>query len=50
MYRLNDSINSVSLGILSQIHGVLVKLMGVGIYTVVFSAAGIFPEVALWGE
>jgi alkylglycerol monooxygenase len=49
VYRVNDTINSVSLGILSQIHGVLIRLMGVAIYTVVFTSAGLFPDVAFWG-
>jgi sterol desaturase/sphingolipid hydroxylase (fatty acid hydroxylase superfamily) len=41
-YRLNDAMNSIGLGIMSQIVGVFGKLFSVGIYTAVFSQA------ALW--
>jgi sterol desaturase/sphingolipid hydroxylase (fatty acid hydroxylase superfamily)/uncharacterized membrane protein YhhN len=42
IYRLNDAVNSLSLGILSQISGVFTKLLTIGIYSALFS------EVALW--
>ncbi len=42
VYRLNDAVNSLSLGILSQISGVFTKLLTIGIYTALFS------KVALW--
>ena len=42
IYRLNDAVNSLSLGILSQISGVFTKLLTIGIY------AALFSEVALW--
>jgi sterol desaturase/sphingolipid hydroxylase (fatty acid hydroxylase superfamily) len=41
-YRLNDSINSIGLGVLSQIMGVFTKLLTLGIYTAVYASA------ALW--
>jgi len=41
-YRLNDALNSIGLGIMSQLTGVFSKLLVVGIY----SAA--FAHVALW--
>ena len=41
-YRLNDAINSIGLGIMSQLVGVLTTLMSIGIYTIVFS------HLALW--
>ncbi len=41
-YRLADAMNSIGLGIMSQIVGVFGKLFSVGIYTIVFSHA------ALW--
>jgi sterol desaturase/sphingolipid hydroxylase (fatty acid hydroxylase superfamily)/uncharacterized membrane protein YhhN len=47
-YRLNDAINSISLGILSQLSGVLTKLLSVGIYTAVFGALAIFPRMEFW--
>ena len=36
-YRLSDTINSISLGMLSQISGILSKLISVGIYAAVFN-------------
>jgi sterol desaturase/sphingolipid hydroxylase (fatty acid hydroxylase superfamily) len=41
-YRLNDALNSIGLGILSQVTGVFGKLLRIGIYAAVFS------HVALW--
>jgi alkylglycerol monooxygenase len=41
-YRLNDSINSIGLGMLSQVTGVLAPLLKIGIY------AAVFEHVALW--
>ena len=36
-YRLNDTLNSVSLGMMGKLGGILSKALTVGIYTVVFS-------------
>jgi alkylglycerol monooxygenase len=47
-YRLNDAINSISLGILSQVSGVLTKALSVGIYTLVFGAVAIYPDLEFW--
>ncbi len=47
-YRLNDAINSISLGMLSQLLGVLSRLMGIGIYVLVFSAVALYPHVEFW--
>jgi sterol desaturase/sphingolipid hydroxylase (fatty acid hydroxylase superfamily) len=41
-YRLNDALNSIGLGIMSQIVGLFVTLLTVGIYTAVYD------HVALW--
>lgn len=41
-YRLNDSINSLSLGALSQVSGVFMQLLRIGIY------AWLVEHVALW--
>jgi len=49
-YRLNDTINSISLGIMSQLGGVLLKVLTIGIYTVVFGAVAIFPRVEFWNS
>ena len=47
-YTLSDTINSINLGILSQLAGALSKLLTIGIYTLVFSAVAIYPDVAFW--
>ena len=47
-YRLNDAINSISLGIISQLGGVLSKALTVGIYTAVFHSVALLPDLALW--
>ncbi|MDO8286001.1 MAG: lysoplasmalogenase family protein [Rhodoferax sp.] len=48
-YRLSDSINSISLGMLSQLLGVLGKLLIVGIYAAVFDAVALYPRPEFWG-
>ena len=47
-YRLNDAINSISLGVLSQVSGVLTKALSIGIYTLVFGAVAIYPDLEFW--
>jgi len=47
-YRLNDAINSISLGMLSQLVGALGKLLAVGIYALVFHAVALFPQRDFW--
>ena len=47
-YRLNDAINSISLGMLSQISGMLTKLLSIGIYTAIFSVVAIYPDLVFW--
>ncbi len=41
-YRLNDALSSISLGMLSQVVGVLTKLFTLGLYTWVFEHAALF--------
>lgn len=41
-YRINDGINSLSLGVMSQISGVFLKFLSVGVYAWVFSHAALF--------
>jgi sterol desaturase/sphingolipid hydroxylase (fatty acid hydroxylase superfamily)/uncharacterized membrane protein YhhN len=48
-YRLSDSINSISLGMLSQLLGVLGKVLIVGIYAAVFDALALYPRPDFWG-
>ncbi len=49
-YRANDALNSVGLGIMSQLTGVFAKLMTVGIYTAVFARVSPWqlPADAWW--
>ena len=41
-YRLNDAINSLSLGVMSQVVGLFTRLLAVGIYAAVQSAAAVW--------
>jgi sterol desaturase/sphingolipid hydroxylase (fatty acid hydroxylase superfamily) len=41
-YRLNDAVNSLSLGIMSQVVGLFTRLLAVGIYAAVYSVAAIW--------
>ena len=47
-YRLNDAINSISLGMLSQLTGVLSKLFSIGIYVLTFNALALYPHLEFW--
>ena len=47
-YRLNDAVNSISLGVLSQVSAVLTRLFRVGIYTAVFSWVSAWHADAFW--
>ena len=47
-YRLNDAVNSISLGMLSQISAVLTKLLRIGIYTAIFEQVALFPDTTFW--
>ncbi len=42
-YRLADAINSISLGMLSQISAVFTRLLRVGIYTAVYAGVSLVP-------
>jgi len=42
-YRLADAVNSIGLGMLSQISAVLTGLLRIGIYSAVYSAVALFP-------
>ncbi|MBX9610432.1 MAG: sterol desaturase family protein [Burkholderiales bacterium] len=48
-YRLNDAINSIGLGMLSQISAVFTRLLRVGIYTAVYASVAVWPDHAFWG-
>jgi sterol desaturase/sphingolipid hydroxylase (fatty acid hydroxylase superfamily)/uncharacterized membrane protein YhhN len=47
-YRLPDTINSLGLGILSQISAVLTGLLRIGIYAACWSAFALFPNEHFW--
>jgi alkylglycerol monooxygenase len=47
-YRLNDAINSISLGMLSEISKVLTRLLRVGIYTAVYGMVALWHDAAFW--
>ena len=47
-YRLNDAINSLSLGMLSQISAVLTRLFRIGVYTAVFSSLALWRNDDFW--
>jgi sterol desaturase/sphingolipid hydroxylase (fatty acid hydroxylase superfamily)/uncharacterized membrane protein YhhN len=48
-YRLNDAVNSISLGVLSQLSAIFSKLVFLAIYTAIYNYAALFPNEAFWG-
>ncbi|MFI5447440.1 lysoplasmalogenase family protein [Polaromonas sp. UC242_47] len=49
-YRLNDAVNSLSLGMLSQLSAVFTRLLRVGIYTAIYSSVALFPNAEFWNH
>lgn len=47
-YRLNDAVNSISLGMLSQISAVLTRLFRIGIYTAVYGWVSVWHNDDFW--
>jgi alkylglycerol monooxygenase len=47
-YRLNDTLNSISLGMMGQLGGILSKALTVGIYTAVFNSVALYPDTTFW--
>lgn len=45
-YRLSDLINSISLGMLSQLSGVFSSLLTIGIYSAVYASVALFQDQA----
>jgi sterol desaturase/sphingolipid hydroxylase (fatty acid hydroxylase superfamily) len=41
-YRLNDAVNSLSLGVMSQVVGLFTRVLAVGIYAAVYSVAAVW--------
>jgi alkylglycerol monooxygenase len=49
-YRLGDAVNSISLGMLSQLGAVFTPLLAIGIYRAVYSSLAIYPDAAFWNQ
>jgi sterol desaturase/sphingolipid hydroxylase (fatty acid hydroxylase superfamily) len=49
-YRLNDALNSIGLGVMSQVTGLFSKLVSLGVYTAVFThvAPAHWPLDSMW--
>lgn len=47
-WRLNDAMNSVGLGLLSQISAVFTQLFRVGVYTAIYKSVALYPDEAFW--
>jgi alkylglycerol monooxygenase len=47
-YRLNDAINSISLGMLSQISAAFTRLFRIGIYTAIYGLVALIHNEAFW--
>lgn len=47
-YRLDDALNSISLGMLSQVSAVFTPLLKIGIYTAVYSSLALVPDTGFW--
>jgi alkylglycerol monooxygenase len=48
VYRLNDAIASMSLGVLSQLGGLFTKVLAIGIYSAVYDSVAFVPDLAFW--
>jgi sterol desaturase/sphingolipid hydroxylase (fatty acid hydroxylase superfamily) len=49
-FGLSDSLNSLSLGLMSQLTGVLSKFIGLLLYAAVFDYIALFPDADLWKQ
>ncbi len=47
-YRWDDAINSISLGMISQLSAVFTRLLRITIYTLVFEQVALFPQAEFW--
>lgn len=48
VYRLSDTFSSLTLGLISLLQDALTKVITLGIYSVVFHATALFPDMAFW--
>jgi sterol desaturase/sphingolipid hydroxylase (fatty acid hydroxylase superfamily) len=49
-YAFSDTLNSLSLGLLSQVVGVLAKFIGIAAYAWVFERIALFPDADIWSR
>lgn len=49
-YAFSDTLNSLSLGLLSQVVGVLTKFIGIAAYAWVFERIALFPDADVWNH
>jgi sterol desaturase/sphingolipid hydroxylase (fatty acid hydroxylase superfamily)/uncharacterized membrane protein YhhN len=49
-YRWDDAINSISLGVISQLSAVFTRLLRITIYTLVFEHVALFPQPEFWNS
>lgn len=49
-YSFSDTLNSLSLGLLSLVIGVLTKFIGIAAYAWVFERIALFPQADLWSQ
>ncbi len=50
VYRLNDALSSMSLGMLSQLSGLFTKLLAFGIYSAVYDSVALWQDPAFWSS
>lgn len=48
LYRLNDAITNISCGITQQLTGIFLKVIGVGVYTLVFEKFAVYTIASSW--
>ena len=49
-YRWDDAVNSISLGVISQLSAVFTRLLRITIYTLVFEQVALFPQPEFWNS
>ena len=47
-YRFNDTLNSISLGVLSQLGGLFSQLLTLGIYTAIYTSCAVWSAPVFW--
>ena len=49
-YGLSDTLNSLSLGLMSQVSGVFGKFIGIVVYAAVFDLVALWPQADVWNQ